>query len=278
MPLGDVGLLDARVDLRVFAVLVVVVLVSLVGVVRRVADDDADAAAVLAPDALDVLFAHAAEKFGRGAARGGVQAHVVQRVHEAEVGELGVVAGDGGVGGLDIEVGHVVRKDGDLVGVQFVLVFVRQLLGLAAKVLQQFADVGARTGGRVEDIHVLIDQVLAEVLLAQPVSTVDHEAYDFVGGVDHAQAVGGLGVVDLVEVFVDDLEEGLLLAMAADLRGGGANGGVVGLQALERLLLERAGEEGAFERVQLAGDVVVLVEVAVVEDLGEDLFGQDVLD
>jgi hypothetical protein len=72
--------------------------------------------------------------------------------------------------------------------------------------------------------------------------------------------------------------KGLLLAVAADLRGGGADGGVVGFQALERVLLERAGEEGAFQRVQLAGDVVVLVEVAVVEDVGEDFLGQDVLD
>jgi hypothetical protein len=43
-------LLDAGVDLRVFAVFVVVVFVRLIRVVRRVADDDADAAAVLALD------------------------------------------------------------------------------------------------------------------------------------------------------------------------------------------------------------------------------------
>ena len=80
----------------------------------------------------------------------------------------------------------------------------------------------------------LVDQVLAEVLLAQPVGALDHEAHDLVGRVDHAQPVGGLGVVDLVEVLVDDLEEGLLLVVAADLRRGGADGGVVGLQALQR--------------------------------------------
>jgi hypothetical protein len=65
--LGDVGGLDALVDLRVFAVLVVVVLVGLVGVVGRVADHDADLAAVLALDAGDVFFAHAAKQLGRGA-------------------------------------------------------------------------------------------------------------------------------------------------------------------------------------------------------------------
>jgi hypothetical protein len=207
-----------------------------------------------------------------------VQADVVERVHEAQVGKLGVLAGDGGVGRFDVQVGHVVRQDGDLVGVQLVAVLVRQLLGLAAKVLQQLADVGAGARGRVEDVHVAVDQVLAEVLFTEPVGAVDHEAHDFVGGVDHAQAVGGLGVVDLVEVLVDDLEEGLLLAVAADLRGGGADGGVVGFQALERVLLQRTREEGAFQRVQLAGDVVVLVKVAVVEDVGKDFLGQDVLD
>ena len=44
------------------------------------------------------------------------------------------------------------------------------------------------------------------------------------------------------------------------------------------LLLQRAGEEGRLQLVELARDVVLLVEVAVVEDLGEDFLGQDVLD
>lgn len=42
--------------------------------------------------------------------------------------------------------------------------------------------------------------------------------------------------------------------------------------------LDGAGEEGAFEGVELVRDVVVAVEVAVVEDMGEDLLGQHVLD
>ena len=54
--LGDVGLLDAFVDVGVFAVFVVVVFIRLVGVVGRVADDDADLAAVLPLDAGHVLL------------------------------------------------------------------------------------------------------------------------------------------------------------------------------------------------------------------------------
>jgi hypothetical protein len=158
------------------------------------------------------------------------------------------------------------------------LVLVRQLFGLAAEVLQQLADVGAGARGRVQDVHVAVDQVLAEVGFTEPVGAVDHEAHDLVGRVDHAQAVGGFGVVDLVEVLVDHLQKGLLLAVAADLRGGGADGCVVRFQALERVLLQRAREKGAFQRVQLAGDVVVLVKVALIEDVGKDFLGQDVLD
>jgi hypothetical protein len=37
------------------------------------------------------------------------------------------------------------------------------------------------------------------VTLAQPVGTLDHEADDFVRGVDDTQPVGRLRVVDLVE-------------------------------------------------------------------------------
>ena len=129
-------------------------------------------------------------------------------------GKFHVLARDRGVGGLDVQVGDVVRQDRHLVGVQLVPVLVRELRRLAAKVLDQLADEGAGAGGRVEDVHVLVDQAAPEVLLAEPVGALDHEADDLVRRVDHAQPVGGLGVVDLVEVLVDGLEEGLLLVMA----------------------------------------------------------------
>ena len=203
-----------------------------------VADDDADLAFVLALDARDVLFAEITEQVGRLAMRRGVQADVIERVDEAQVPELGVFAGDRGVGRLDVQVGHVARQDRHLVGVQLFLVLVLELGGLTAKVLEQLANEGARPGGRVEDLDVLVDQVAAEVLLAQPVGALDHEADDLVRRVDNAESVRSLGVVNLVEVLVDDLEEGLLLVVAADLRRRRADGGVVGLQALQRALLQ----------------------------------------
>ena len=101
----------------------------MVRVVRRVADHDADLAAVLALDARDVLLADAAEQVERRAGRRGVGADVVERVDEAQVLELGVLAGDRRIRGLDVQVGHVIRQDGDLVGVQLLIVLVLQLRG-----------------------------------------------------------------------------------------------------------------------------------------------------
>ena len=49
-----------------------------------------------------------------------MQADVIQRVDKAQAGEFFVVAGDGGVGGLNVQIDDVVWQDGDLVGVQLV--------------------------------------------------------------------------------------------------------------------------------------------------------------
>ena len=231
----DVGVFDALVYAWVFAVLVVVVFVGLVGVVRWVADNHADALAVLPLDARDVLLAHAAENIRRRSGSGGVQTDVIQRIDKTQIGKFFVVAGDRGVGGLDVQVGDVVGQDRHLVRVQLLQVFVFELGGLAAEVFQQFADKGAGSGGGVENFHVLVDQVFAEVFFGEPVRAVYHEAHDFVRCVHHAQPVCRLGVIDLVKVFVDDLEESLLLVVAADLRGSRADRGVVGLQPLESL-------------------------------------------
>ena len=92
-----ISVLDALIDLRVFAVLVVFVFVELVGVVGRVADDDADALGVLVADALDVDVADRAEEVVHVALVLPQAVGVVEGVDEAEIGEFLVVAGDGGV-------------------------------------------------------------------------------------------------------------------------------------------------------------------------------------
>ena len=79
-----------------------------------------------------------------------------------------------------------------------------ELRRLAAEMLQHLADERAGAGGGVEDLDVFVDQVSPEVLLAELVGAFDHEADDLVRRVDDAEAVGGFGIVDLVEVLVDD--------------------------------------------------------------------------
>ena len=202
--LKNIGLLDTGINLRVHPVFIVVVFIGLVGVVGRVANDDADAAAVLALDAGDVFFTHAAKQVGAHAFGCGVQAHVVQRVNKAQVGKLFVAASQCGKGRLNVQIRHVIRQDGHFVGVQLMAVLVRQLFRLAAKVLQQLANKGTRASGRVQNVHVLVDQVFAKVLFTQPVGSVDHEANHLIGRVHHPQPVSRLGVVDLVKIFVDD--------------------------------------------------------------------------
>jgi len=52
---------------------------------------------------------------------------------------------------------------------------------------------------------------------------------------------------------------------------------VVGVEAAQGALLQVPDEESRLQRVELFGDVVFAVEVALVEDLEKDLLGQDVL-
>ena len=103
------------------------------GVIRRVADDDADGLLVLLLDAYPVLLGQSPQVEGALAGYGGagrsLPVQVVQRVHEAEVGELQVAARPLPVGVLDVQVGDVVGQDGHFVGVDFVPVFVLQPVG-----------------------------------------------------------------------------------------------------------------------------------------------------
>ena len=194
---GDVGLADAPVNLRVLPVLVVVVFVLLVGVVRRVAEDDANGLFVLLLDADPVFLGQSPQVEGAlagyGAAGCSLPVQVVQRVHKAEVGKLQVAAGPLLVGVLDVQVGDVVGQDGDFVGVDFVEVFVLQPVG--GQVVDEGRDEGARPGGWVQDLDVVVGQGLTEVLLKQVVRAPDVEVHHLVGRVDHPQPVGGCRVI-----------------------------------------------------------------------------------
>lgn len=65
--------------------------------------------------------------------------------------------------------------------------------------------------------------------------------------------------------------------MGDDLRCGGSDGTVVGLQPFERLELGVAGEKAGLELVELARHVVVLVERGTRKNRDENLLGEDVL-
>ena len=65
--------------------------------------------------------------------------------------------------------------------------------------------------------------------------------------------------------------------MPLDLRGRAANGGVVRLQRFKRLEFGIADEEGGFQFVQLAGDVVFAVKGGVRENSGKYFLGQHML-
>ena len=144
--------------------------------------------------------------------------------------------------------------------------------------VHQVGDECARSGGWVEDIDVLVGQRLAEVILQQPVGAPYDEVHHLVGRVHHAEAVSGAGVVSLVEVLVDGFQELLLLAVLGDVISGATNGTVVRPQPVYGLAAHVAGEKGALKGIQLAGNVVLAVELVLTENTEEDVLGQDVLD
>lgn len=161
---------------------------------------------------------------------------------------------------------------------QLLKILVFQLGGLTSEVFEQLGDKRPCPGSWIKNLYLAVNEVLAEVLLTEPIGALDHETDDLIGRIDHAQPVGSFLVIDLVEVFVDDFEKRLLLVVSLDLRGSSADGRVVRGQRLERLKLGVAGEERGFQLVKFTRDVVVLVKRRVGEDFRENLFRQHVLD
>ena len=161
---------------------------------------------------------------------------------------------------------------------QLLLIFVRELLPIAAKMLKQFDDEGACAGRRIKNLDALVDQVLAEMLLAQPVGRADHEAHDLARCIDDAEAIGGHRVIDLVEILVEALQEPLLFRVAGDHRCGRLDARIIGAERFQQFLLLAIAEQFLLQRVKRGGDIVLAVEVGILEHLGEDVFGQDMLD
>ncbi len=115
---------------------------------------------------------------------------------------------------------------------QLLLIFIGELHSLPAKMLKQLADEGARANGGIENFHALVDEALAEMFLAKPIGAFDHKTHNLIGRVDHTEPVGGLLIVDLIKVLIDDLEKGLLFRVTRNLRRGGADRSVIRLKLL----------------------------------------------
>ena len=143
----DVCVLDAFVHAGVFPILVVLVFVELVGVVgglpmmteilrlfwRRMRSQVLGFQFKDMPYWLSVL----------------VNSMIVQRVHKADVFKWHILAHLLAVGVLDVEIGDIVGQDRHFIAVDFVLVFVGELL--LRNILDQFGDVCACACGRVKN-------------------------------------------------------------------------------------------------------------------------------
>ncbi len=55
--------------------------------------------------------------------------------------------------------------------------------------LDQFRDKSPGARSWIENFHMSIDKLLAEILLAQPVCAFDHEAYDLVRRIETSAAL-----------------------------------------------------------------------------------------
>ena len=94
---------------------------------------------------------------------------------------------------LDVDRCDVVGEQHDLVGVDFVGIFVRQFLGLDQPGLKQARDEGAGAREGVEDVNALAAERLAELGLENFVHRVDDEIHHLDRGVDDAQPLGHAG-------------------------------------------------------------------------------------
>ena len=116
------------------------------------------------------------------------------------------------------------------------------------------------------------------MLKDEVIGGLDHKAHDLVGRVDDAQPIRAGGVVGLVEVLVDGLEEAALLVVIGDLGGGGLDRLDVAIDAALDVAPDVARVEGADDAGQLVGDVVFAVKLGILIDGDEDILREDVLD
>ena len=152
----DVGFFDPLVDVGILTVLVVLVFVELVRVVWWIANNDTDFRfwRVCVRHCLRSLL-QTCRPDGRCTC---ASRNVVEGVDETKVREILILTGDRRVGGLDVQVSHVVGKDGNFVGVQLVRYLCVNLAVVRGSV-PELADECAGADGRIEDLNVVVDEI-----------------------------------------------------------------------------------------------------------------------
>lgn len=118
------------------------------------------------------------------------------------VAGVGVFAGQGVVGGFDVDRGDVVGQQRDLVGVQLFRILAHEITGGDKPGLQKSGDKGAGAGESVEDVHTFVGECFAEVGAAGVIGGFEDEVDHFDRGVDDPEGIGLLLERGLEELLV----------------------------------------------------------------------------
>ena len=262
-----VRLADAAIDLRVFAVLVVVVFVDLAHVVGRIADDDRHRALELALHALAVLLAE----------HGQLLADIeVERIHKAQPLKGCPLAATLVVGGLDIERGDVVRHQHHFVGKQLLAVELVDVLG--ADPPQQVDHKVARARTRVEQGHAGGPQLEVELVFEHLLHTSAHKIDNRLRCIDNPVCIGRFDAIPLKEALVDGVDEPLPFAEVGQRLRCLFNHRIKAIKRAKELAPVEAGAgQRRDDALDLARNHVVLHKI-LVEQLAHQALGQHVLD
>ena len=271
-------MLDPRVDPFIGAVFIVIILILLVGIIGRVADDDADLAVILALDPAHIFVADRPIKVIHMTCILPKRRDIIKRIDKAEIGIFSELPGDRRVSRLDIQIGDIVRQDRHLIGVKLLLIFVPQLFVISPKMFEQLNDERASARRRIKDFNAAIHQLFAEMGLAQPIGAADHEADNLSRRINHAQPIRRHRVINLVEILIQPFEKALFLTVAINHGGGGLDRGIIWPKLFEQLLLFAVAEQFILKRDQRHRDIILAVEIGVFKHFGKDILSQDMLD
>src|SRR5439155_8277157 len=172
-----VGVPNARIDNLVFPVFVVVVLIELMCIVRRVAEDDEDRRGFLTLDAFRVLEVEEA-KLGLCFFRS------LERIYQAYAWERFIAPGLFPERVLNVYRSDVVRQQHYFVAVEFVLIFV-----LKPGLWEAAEDVNYEIAGANEwiyDVDTRIAKRPAKLSLQNLLHTVEHKIDNLLRRIDYA--------------------------------------------------------------------------------------------